>query len=433
MDATVRSLVAKLYPFAYSVTSQESDRAVDVFRSELPFNVHEFDSGLELNGWLVAPEWCVVKAEIRCNGRIIYDGKESPLGVITLSKSFVGKIDLRSLKEHLYFSSENPSAIVYHWTALYRPKERSWGFCVPRTLYDKLEDGEYEVELLTEEKPGTMKVLDYTLPGDSSDTILLNAHNCHPYQANDDISGCAVGIRVLQALAKRPSRRYSYRLVIAPELIGTVFWLDKLGESARQLRYTIMLKSVGNSRPLRLQESFTGNSRIDHVAHYVFKSRFANYDSGKFRTIYGNDETVFEAPGYEIPSISLTRFPFPGYHTNLDTPDSLDERALQDAVETTRAIVDAMEKDISPRFLLRGLVSLSNPRYDLYRAAPAPGVNKEDYAAINARWNLLMNCLPRELDGKTPLLDIANRYELPLDQLYDYVTKWIEKSLAAIC
>ena len=431
MSATVRNLVEKLYPFAYSVTSRDSDRAVEAFRSELPFDVHEFASGLELNGWLVPPEWRVLKAEIRRDGKIVYDGMKSPLGVITLSKSFVGKVDLPKLKEHLYFSSESPDAIVYHWTALYRPKDRSWGFCVPRNLYESLEEGEYEVNLLSEEKLGTMKVLDYTLPGDSAEMILLNAHNCHPYQANDDISGCAVGIRVLQALAERPSRRFTYRLVIAPELIGTAFWLDKLGESARQLRYTIMLKSVGNSRPLRLQESFTGSARIDCAAHYVFKSRFGNYDSGKFRTIYGNDETVFEAPGYEIPSISLTRFPFFGYHTDLDTPELLGEDALQETVATTLAIIDTMEMDISPRFMLKGLVSLSNPRYDLYLAAPAPGVDKEDYEAVSARWNLLMNCLPRELDGKTPLLDIANRYELPLDQLYDYVAKWIDKSLAA--
>ena len=34
-----------------------------------------------------------------------------------------------------------------------------------------------------------MKVLEYTLPGSSSETIIINAHNCHPFQANDDISG----------------------------------------------------------------------------------------------------------------------------------------------------------------------------------------------------------------------------------------------------
>lgn len=427
----IKRIIEKLYPFRYSVTGDDNDNAISVFLSELPFLVHQFESGLEHNGWIVAPAWFVHKATIKREGKIVYDAKSSPLGVITLSKSFVGKVNLRELKEHLYFSDECPDAVVYHWAALYRPNERSWGFCMPRNQVDELAEGDYDVELLTEERPGTMKVLDYHLPGESAETILFNAHNCHPYQANDDLSGCAVGIRIMQELAKRPHRRYSYRLVIGPELIGTAYWLDRLGVAAKQLKYAVMLKSVGNNNDLRLQETFTGEARIDAAAHYVFKVRYENYGSGKFRTIYGNDETVFEAPGFEIPSISLTRFPFRGYHTSEDTPDLIDEKALQDTLQTTLAIIDVLEQDITPRFRMKGLVALSHPKYNLYRAAIAPGLDREEYSAVNAKWNLLMNCLPRELDGKTPLLDIANRYELPLDQVYSYVTQWIKRGLAS--
>ena len=32
-----------------------------------------------------------------------------------------------------------------------------------------------------------------------------------------------------------------------------------------------------------------------------------NYSTHSFRSYYGNDETVFEAPGTRIPSITLTR------------------------------------------------------------------------------------------------------------------------------
>jgi aminopeptidase-like protein len=426
MSANVLSLVRKLYPYPYSVTGKGNDEAVNAFLSELPFSVHAFASGAELNGWLVAPDWRVSKAEIRRNGDLIYDGLSSPLGVITLSTSFRGRVSLAELRKHLYFSDECPDAVVYHWTALYRPSERSWGFCIPRTLVDQLEDGDYAVEIVTEERPGTMKVLDHLLPGELADTILLNAHNCHPFQANDDISGCAVGIRVMQALSTRPRRRFSYRLVIAPELIGTSFWLERLGAEAANLRYTVMLKSVGNPKALRLQESFTGVSRMD-------LNRYRSYDSGPFRTIYGNDETVFEAPGYEIPSISLTRYPFTGYHTNLDTPDTLSESHLQDAVDATLEILDAMEKDIVLQGAVKGLVALSHPRYNLYRSAPAPGIEREEYTAINARWNLLMNCLSRHLDGKTPLLDIADRHALPIRDVHEYVMRWVDKGLASVC
>lgn len=427
----IKDLVTKLYPYAYSVTGEGNDLAIPAFRSELPFVVHEFQSGMELNGWTVAPAWRVHKAMIKRDGNVVYDGTASPLGVITLSQSFVGRVDLDTLRRHLYFSDECPDAIVYHWTALYRPQERSWGFCMPRTLWESLQDGFYDVELLTEETPGTMKVLDYLLPGDSSDTILLNAHNCHPYQANDDVSGCALGIRVMQELAKKPKRRYSYRLVVAPELIGTAFWLDSLGGAASNLRYAIMLKSVGNCAPLKLQESYTGKSAIDASAHHVFTARYGDYVSGAFRTIYGNDETVFEAPGYEIPSISLTRYPFLGYHTSLDLPDSVDEEALEDTLHTVLSILETMEKNVTLKFVAKGLVALSHPRYELYRAAPAPGIDRKEYAAINARWNLLMNCLPRELDGTRSLMDIADKYELPFDELHEYVMRWVDKGLAA--
>jgi aminopeptidase-like protein len=277
-----------------------------------------------------------------------------------------------------------------------------------------------------------MKVLDYELPGDSPKTILFNAHNCHPYQANDDLSGCVVGMDVMRRLAALPKRRYSYRLVIAPELIGTVFWLDSLGEAARDLSYAVMLKAVGAGGALRLQESFTGESTIDRAAHHVFALRWGAYESGPFRTIYGNDETVFEAPGYEIPSVSLTRWPFAGYHTDRDTPDRLSERILQETADVATEICLALERNVRLERRFQGLVSLSHPRYGLYKPAPAPGVERGAYTDTMAKWNLLMNCLPRYLDGQTGLLDVARRFGLPLDEVHEYAMQWVDKGLADV-
>jgi aminopeptidase-like protein len=176
--------------------------------------------------------------------------------------------------------------------------------------------------------------------------VLLNAHNCHPHQANDDVSGVAVGIEVMQRLAVLPKRWYSYRLLVAPELIGPIFWLDDLGDDASDIAYAILLKSVGNDAPLRLQDSFRGDSPLDAVAHHVFGQQYGSCDSGAYREVYGNDETVFEAPGYEIPTISVTRYPFPSYHTDKDTPETLSEARLQDTVETVSEICLGLERNI---------------------------------------------------------------------------------------
>ena len=63
--------------------------------------------------------------------------------------------------------------------------------------FGKLNDKEYFIDIITKLE-SEMKVLEYTLKGKNKETIIFNAHNCHPFQANDDISGCAVGIQLLK-------------------------------------------------------------------------------------------------------------------------------------------------------------------------------------------------------------------------------------------
>lgn len=430
IDRKITDIVRRLFPFHYSVVARGNDDSLPFWLAELPFDVHEFPSGTEINGWIAGDKWSVSRAEIRKDGKLIYDGLASPLGVITNSESFSGPVSLDELKKHLFYSDVDPEAIVYHWSLLYRPLDKTWGFSLPKRLFDSLLPGTYQVDIATAQTPGTLKVLDYLLPGRSQRTILLNAHNCHPFQANDDLSGCAVGIEVMKRLAAIPERRFSYRLIIAPELIGTMFWLSHIGAGAKRFEAAILLKAVGNEGALRLQDSFTGKASVDRAAHHVFRHKYRRYDSGPFRTIYGNDETVFEAPGYGIPTVSLTRMPFDEYHTDRDTPERLSEEHLQDAADTSLQICLALERDKHFAPLFQGLVSLSHPRYDLYLPAVAPGLDKGGYDPAMADWNLLMNCLPRYLADGWSLLQIAERHNLPIGPLHDYLMRWVSKGLA---
>ena len=90
--------------------------------------------------------------------------------------SFKGKLTISELKEHLHYHSVNPEAIPFHHTQWYRPGKKTWGFCVPKKLYDSLDKGEYEVEIEVEHVPSTLKVLDFKLPGKSNETIVFQAH-----------------------------------------------------------------------------------------------------------------------------------------------------------------------------------------------------------------------------------------------------------------
>ena len=274
-----------------------------------------------------------------------------------------------------------------------------------------------------------MRVLDFELKGKSKKTIIINAHNCHKFQANDDISGCAVGIKIFQFLKKQKKLNYSYRLLIAPELFGPLFWLKKLNKSKNKFIGAILLKAVGNKNKLKLQQSFNSNTFLDKATEIAIKKSGAIYEKGGFRTIYGNDETVFEAPGYKIPSITITRFPFKEYHTSADTPSIVSEQNLKNAFEIIKNTISIIENNYIIKNNHKGLICLSNKKYDLYKPAYSPGINNDKYSELERKWNLLMNCLPMEAEKNISILNLAHKYDLDFFELYNYLIKWKNKKL----
>jgi aminopeptidase-like protein len=425
----MRDILEAIYPLRLSVASPDSDRGAELFCRHLDFTVHEYASGSEVNGWVVPQSWQPVAASIRRGGRIVHDGMAHPLAVMGYSTSFAGTVGADELRTHLAYHPTLDDAVVYHCDYYYKASRRDWGFCVPRRLYDALDAGSYDVELVCDSRPGTMKVLDYRLPGRSAETILLNAHNCHAAQANDDMSGCVAGIEVMRRLARR-NNRYTYRLIIAPEIYGPVFWLASLPkDEVRTLAGAILLKAVGSAEPLALQHSFTGTSAVDEAAANCFRFRHPGARTGAFRRIYGNDEIVFEAPGYAIPSISLTRYPFPQYHSSADDASVIDDDSLEEAVATTLAITDALEDNRYLRRRFDGLVSLSSPKYELYVPIWDPALRDSPEAGAIPDLHHLMTCLPRYLEGDMTILDIANKHALPFGAVHDYVSRFKDKGL----
>jgi aminopeptidase-like protein len=420
----IKDIIQDLYMLDFAPVSPAADLAIGRFRDELDFQVHEVPSGTEKNGWLVPDSWSYSFAEIRKDGRLIYDGRAHPLGVVGYSPSYKGRVDLKTLKDHLFFSADRPDDLVFHCTHYFRPLEKSWGFCVPMRLYETLEEGWYDVDIRATSEPGTMKILEYTLPGTSTDTIVLHGHNCHPGQANDDLSGCAVGIEFMKRLKEQGDLRYTYTLLISPELFGTFYWLDRLPEERiQQLKYAIMLKSVGNENPLKLQLSYPGNTLMDLAARNALRSINRHFQEGPFRRVYGNDETLFEAPGYEVPTISLTRYPFPEYHSNSDTPAILSEKNLTETVEVLLEISGALEKNARLMRNFKGLLGLSHPRYNLYQPFWNPAAKTGPQRGEQPDWHFLMIDMFRDFDGKISILEIAERHRLPFPEVFEYLAK----------
>ena len=296
----------------------------------------------------------------------------------------------------------------------------------------KIKERFYFIDLITKTKKSKMKVLEYTLKGRNKETIIINAHNCHPYQANDDISGCAVGIQLFKNLRKIKNRKFTYKLVIAPEILGPLFWLKKIGNKKKHLKYCILLKSIGNNSNLKLQHSSDPNSQIDIVGLEELKKLNFNFKKGNFREIYGNDEIVFDAPGYDIKTISLTRFPFKEYHTDGDIPERISEKKLQGVLKLLQNIVNNFEQQTRYKCNFDGVISLSNKKFDLYKRAKAPGIDKHKYSKHLKKWNLLMNNLPNLLNNFYSVEQIAKIYNLPTNEVSKYCLKWKNKNLLKV-
>jgi aminopeptidase-like protein len=190
----------------------------------------------------------------------------------------------------------------------------------------------------------------------------------------------------------------------------------------------MFLEMLGNDNRLALQESFTGTSELDRAAYQYLRHCRPDFFADEFRKIVGNDETVWEAAGIEIPTISLSRFPFPEYHSSMDTEDIILESCLEDAVEAVLGIVHILETNCTMRRKFEGLVALSHPRYNLYIDQADPSI-RPTVPAEQRKWNYLMDCLPRYFDGQMTVLDIAERHELPYDKVYAYIRRFEEVGL----
>ena len=436
---SMKQLISRLSPLRLAPNSAGLDECVRILQEELPFKIYEFKDESEVNGWIVPKKWEVLEAKIRdINGSIIYDGMGHNLAVIGYSQSFVGRIKATELKKHLFYTEAFEDALVYHCDLYYKPFRKEWGFSVPKQVYDSITEGEYDVELRTSFEEGTMKVVEYVLEGESSYSIVLNAHNCHASCCNDDLSGVAVGVEAMRRLSKLAQRCFTYRLIIAPEHYGSIFYLSRLDdEEVSNIKWGIFLEMLGNDNKLALQRSFIGTSLMDRALTNALQWVAGDWWTAPFRKIVGNDETCWEAAGYEIPFPSLSRSDgkshFPEYHTSYDCPELINEARLEEAVRVILEAVYILENDSIMKRKFKGLVALSHPRYDLYKPFADPSEpDRRTISQMQIKWNHLMDCIPRYFDGETRILEIAERHETSFRNIFEYIKEFEKKGLVEL-
>ena len=187
---------------------------------------------------------------------------------------------------------------------------------------------------------------------------------------------------------------------------------------------------IGLDMPFTLQHSLTGASVMDRIATHALKVKSPGFSEQDYGYV-GNDETVWESPGIEVPMISLLRWPYKEYHSDQDDLSIVCDVIFWETVDVLEYIVDIFEQDFTIQRQFTGLIALSNPKYNLYYEHEDPVIKKQ-IADIDKKFAKMQDHLQRYFNSNFSVFEIANKFDIPFHLLKNYLLKFEKLGLVQL-
>jgi aminopeptidase-like protein len=382
----------------------------------LPITIERYASGSEIATWIVPPSWNVKEAWIKApDNSIVADYREHPLFVVPYSLPFQGKISKQELEAHVRFHPLREEDFFYEHRFAYdfRQRLKDWAVTLPRTRFGALPDGDYQVNIDLDIRPGEMLVGKITLPGETRRKIALLTDYCHPGQVNDSWSGILTMIDVMKELAQRDRQRFTYELYFFPETIGSCVYLATNQGDIDDTDLAIFCEFVGWGKDWKILAGDRRNSLATKIAA-VAASTDLDFSPDTLFAGYGNDEIIYDYAG--VPAMSVQMNECDEYHSSSDHPDRLEQDNIDKAAQLILNICDIMESNRSYRLKYRVPVYLT--RFDLY----ADSVNQEERFLQN---RAIMN----GINNGCTLMEISSTHDIDFHYIRQFVDKLIEYKL----
>ena len=400
------SLLEKLFPVHRTLVNDGYDKSLQIIKEELELEIECYKSGQKVWDWIIPNSWDVNDAYIEDkSGNRLVDFKNSNLHLSAYSEAFSGIISHEELMKHVNYLPEQPDAIPFNY--LYY--EQGWSFNISHDSLKNFKEKEYKVHIDVDEKPGELKIAQCYLPGQIEDEVLFSVYLCHPSLANDNLSGVVIGVELFKYLSKLVNRKYSYRLLIMPETIGPITYLSNHMDTIEKIIGGFVLYCCGDKGNITYKKSYAGNSYVDRVAIYVCDKYTENHDIIDYFP-GGSDERQYNAPGLRLPVGAFMRTnagKFSEYHTSKDDLTVVSKESLFDTFRLLLKVVYVLETDRIYTNNYRGepFFKKHNIRYPTQREG------------IDVSEPYYIKILASEIDGNNSLLDISQKWEIPLDIL----------------
>ena len=411
-DDIKMKIIKDLWLKRRDLVSDGYDESLNYLAKIIPLKINKIPTGIKCWTWIVPEKWSVGEAYIEeIGGRRLLDLKNHPLHIISYSLPINKVVARQELLRHITTNPARPKAIPFD----FKYYKRDWGFCLPHNRLKEFNKDKYRVVIDSKFEKGSLKIGEYTIKGQTKKTIVLIAHLCHPALVNDDLTGVAVLVDLARKLS-RQKNHYTYKFLLVPETIGSIAYLSQNEKIIKDLQYGIFLEMFGNDNIHALQLSRQGDTELDQIARYAMQKKLKNFREGAFRQIICNDEMVFNGPGVNVPTISLSRYPYPEYHTSDDNPGIISEKRLAESEDLVLEIINILDKNYIPKRKFKGPVFLSG--YDLW----------VDWR-VNRQLNRNVEQIMLRLEGDKSVFKIAQDLNMDFNETLEYIDKFYKKGL----
>ncbi|MCR4990324.1 MAG: DUF4910 domain-containing protein [Lachnospiraceae bacterium] len=414
-------LAGKLFPYFRSLTGAGVRKTLDDLESAMvpKLNRYEIPTGTEVFDWVIPKEWVIREAYIENEkGEKIIDASENNLHVLGYSTPVDEWVSLEELKEHIYTEPGQPDVIPYV-TSYY--KER-FGFCMSDNMLRSLPEGRYHMYIDSELKDGSLTIADVVIPGRLDKEIFFSTYFCHPSMADNECSGPALACELINYVSSLKDRKYTYRFAFNPETIGAITYLSMEGNLEHlkeKMKAGFVLSCVGDDKAYSMVES----RYADTVADRVLKKALTGREN---TTIYdfserGSDERQYNAPGVELPVVCFCRSKFglfPEYHTSDDNMDFVSPSGFQGSFDVMKKVIDTFENSSYYRMNVLGEPQLG--KRGLYSTISRKGI----YDKIMVQRDVIAYC-----DGKNSVEDLAERINVPIEQIEEIIEELLDNGL----